>query len=112
MTQIHIKSLLLKKVDALGKVFTANINLKNIPSGKSFLREDSSNSCTFNVPTGNAVLNFVIKPSAVNSCAGPQSDKQFVIELGSPYNGDYQNATCNIVVDGDLEMVTFLRDGV
>ncbi|NOY49796.1 MAG: hypothetical protein GXO88_04415 [Chlorobi bacterium] len=111
MSQVHIKNLKLKRVDALGKVFAANINLQNIPSGKSLYREDGRHSCTFNIPTGNADLNFVIQPSTTNDCSGDQCDKQFSIELGSPYNGNYQNATCNIIVDGDLEMTTYLRDG-
>ncbi len=111
MTQVHIKDLLLKKVDAAGKVFAVNINLQNVPLGKSLCREDGRRSCTFNIPTGNADLNFVIQPSATNDCKGSQFDKQYSVELGSPYNGNYQNATCNIIVDGDLEMTTYLRDG-
>lgn len=111
MTQRYIKSLELKKDDSEGKIFTAFVDLQNIPAGNSLVRADGSPSCTFTFPTGNAILNFKVKPSATYTCAGSNSDKQFTIQLGSPYNGDYQNAVCEIVVDGDLEITTYLRDG-
>ncbi len=108
----YIESFDLYKTDRVGKEFKVLLNLKNIPQGKDLLIENNQGSCSFSFPTGDANCRFVVDFSSTAPCTGQTTDKEYTFSLGTPYNGDYNNAKCTIIVDGEDENDVLLKNAI
>lgn len=98
-----IDTFILVRNDKEGKEFKVLLDLKNIPQGKDLLIENNPNNCSFDFPTGDADCRFVVDLSATSPCSGQTYEKEYTFSLGTPYNGNYDNAKCVVTVNDEDE---------
>ncbi len=101
----------LVRTDKDGKAFKILLNLKNIPQGKDLSKKYDASNCSFYFSTGDALCDFVLD-TVTGKCNGQSYDKEYTFALATPYNGDYNNSVCKIVIDGGEEEVKMLKDAI
>jgi hypothetical protein len=95
------------KANQTGTEFKVLIDLNTIPYGMDLVRKDGIVNCHFNFPTGNAILEFEVQECSKKYCVGETTDKEYSFSLGSPYNGNYNTADCEVYI-GDVQQTSIL----